>query len=122
MNHLSFLSTCRRKDKFSRSMFFSSLPRNDQPSGKASNTKFSWLKVKTLYIPQQSTYGDRFPLLLTDSSNLTQEYVGWKDELESYEEYCVLFDIRELAEMVKSERNEDEEKVLGSVNYWPPGK
>lgn len=93
-----------------------------EPSGKASNTKFSWLKVKTLYIPQQSTYGDRFPLLLTDSSNLTQEYVGWKDELESYEEYCVLFDIRELAEMVKSERNEDEEKVLGSVNYWPPGK
>jgi len=70
--------------------------------GKATNVKFSELKGAGLYIPQERVRWSIFPLLLMDSTGISDDHIGWKDpSLNSHDEHNVIFDVQGLIEMVR---------------------
>jgi hypothetical protein len=86
--------------------------------GEAKDKKFGDLKVKTLYVPQRRIEGRSLPLLLIDSGDFAKEFIGWSDPADpTYEEHNVLYDVKELADKVKSEQS-NETKMFGTVKYY----
>lgn len=111
---VSFLLYLKLKKGPLRKFFFKVY----EPDGVASAKKFSELKEVALYIPQERVFGNSFPLLLIDTSDIATEFIGWTDPYNLYEEHNVIFDVSVLADMMDSPAV-DEKKMFGAFKYWP---
>jgi hypothetical protein len=75
-----------------------------QPKGAPVDGRFTDIPQISGYIPQVQVDGYQFPFLLCDIDEIGLDLLGWDDPYHSYDYWNLIFDIAEVAEKKRQER------------------